>query len=89
MRKIGTDQYSTVITRKAGETVKRGEELGYFKFGGSTILCLFEPGAMKFDDDLVQNSNAALETLLRVGMSIGMPFLLFSSSLLITTEGYE
>jgi phosphatidylserine decarboxylase len=54
---------STVITRKAGENVHRAEELGYFKFGGSTILLLFEPGAMRFDDDLVDNSNGALETL--------------------------
>ncbi|TKA70847.1 hypothetical protein B0A49_07041 [Cryomyces minteri] len=62
---------STVITRKAGEKVHRAEELGYFKFGGSTILLLFEPGRMRFDDDLVDNSNTALETLIRVGMSIG------------------
>ncbi|RAL59411.1 hypothetical protein DID88_006785 [Monilinia fructigena] len=62
---------STVITRKAGENVKRAEELGYFKFGGSTILLLFEEGAMKYDDDLVGNSSQALETLIRVGMSIG------------------
>ncbi|KAK3621929.1 phosphatidylserine decarboxylase [Elasticomyces elasticus] len=62
---------STVITRKAGEKVKRAEELGYFKFGGSTLLMLFEPGMVKFDDDLVGNSNAALETLVRVGMSVG------------------
>lgn len=54
---------STVITRKAGERVGRAEELGYFKFGGSTILLLFEPGAMRFDDDLIDNSNGALETL--------------------------
>ena len=54
---------STVITRKPGERVKRAEELGYFKFGGSTLLLLFEPGVMKFDDDLVANSNGALETL--------------------------
>lgn len=54
---------STVITRKPGDNVKRAEELGYFKFGGSTILCLFEPGVMKFDDDLVDNSSGALETL--------------------------
>ncbi len=54
---------STVITRRAGEKVKRAEELGYFKFGGSTILLLFEPGAMKFDDDLIENSTGALETL--------------------------
>ena len=62
---------STVITRKEGEQVRRSEELGYFKFGGSTILLLFEEGTMRFDDDLVENSNTALETLVRVGMSIG------------------
>ncbi|KAL6709077.1 phosphatidylserine decarboxylase [Coniothyrium glycines] len=62
---------STVITRKKGEEVKRAEELGYFKFGGSTILLLFEPGQMVYDEDLVDNSKAALETLVRVGMSIG------------------
>jgi len=54
---------STVITRKGGENVKRAEELGYFKFGGSTLLLLFEPGHMRFDDDLAANSNGALETL--------------------------
>ena len=54
---------STVITAKAGEKVSRTEELGYFKFGGSTILLLFEPGMMKFDDDLVDNASGALETL--------------------------
>lgn len=59
---------STVITRKPGEEVHRAEELGYFKFGGSTILVLFEPGAMKFDDDLIDNSNAALETLVGLRM---------------------
>ncbi|KAI9729474.1 MAG: phosphatidylserine decarboxylase [Cirrosporium novae-zelandiae] len=62
---------STVITRKAGEKVSRAEELGYFKFGGSTIILLFEPGVMQFDEDLIDNSNGALETLIRVGMSIG------------------
>ncbi|OAQ75427.1 phosphatidylserine decarboxylase [Purpureocillium lilacinum] len=62
---------STVITRNEGDQVKRAEELGYFKFGGSTVLLLFESGKMRFDDDLVDNSNSALETLIRVGMSIG------------------
>lgn len=54
---------STVITRQEGEHVRRAEELGYFKFGGSTLLVLFEPGRMRFDDDLVDNSNRPLETL--------------------------
>ncbi|KAI1389400.1 phosphatidylserine decarboxylase-domain-containing protein [Hypoxylon trugodes] len=62
---------STVITRNEGDEVKRAEELGYFKFGGSTIVTLFEPGKMVFDDDLVDNSTSALETLIRAGMSVG------------------
>ena len=56
---------STVITRRAGDRVRRAEELGYFKFGGSTLLLLFEPGVMKFDDDLARNAQGALETLVR------------------------
>ena len=56
---------STVLTRKGGEHVARAEELGYFKFGGSTIVVLFEDGKMQFDNDLVDNSNTALETLVR------------------------
>lgn len=58
---------STVITRTEGEEVRRGEELGYFKFGGSTLVVLFEEGKMRFDDDLVANSSMALETL------VGLP----------------
>ena len=54
---------STVITRKPGEKVKRAEELGYFKFGGSTILLLVEPGRMNFADDMVENSTGAWEAL--------------------------
>jgi phosphatidylserine decarboxylase len=56
---------SIVIIRRAGEPVKRAEELGYFKNGGSTILLLFEEGSMRFDDDLVDNSSGALETLVQ------------------------
>ncbi|KAL3466230.1 phosphatidylserine decarboxylase-domain-containing protein [Aspergillus heterothallicus] len=62
---------STVITRQAGEKVSRAEELGYFKFGGSTLVLLFEEGKINFDSDLVDNSMGALETLVRVGMSVG------------------
>ncbi|BFZ58144.1 phosphatidylserine decarboxylase [Savitreella phatthalungensis] len=64
---------STVITAEAGQSVKRGDELGFFKFGGSTVLLLFQKGKFVFDEDLVGNSNSAIETLLRVGSSIGHP----------------
>lgn len=63
---------STVITQKEGAQVNRADELGYFKFGGSTIVLLFEPGKMKFDGDLTDNSNGALETL--VSYSAKLPY---------------
>jgi phosphatidylserine decarboxylase len=40
-------------------------------FGGSTIICLFQPGKCQFDDDILENSSKAIETLVRVGMRIG------------------
>lgn len=62
---------STVLTVNSGDAVKRGDELGYFKFGGSTCLVLFQKSSMAFDSDLVLNSSECIETLVRVGMSIG------------------
>jgi len=67
---------STVITRKTGEHVRRAEELGYFKFGGSTLLLLFEPGVMRFDPDLVENSIGALETLVSLILFLVPNFLI-------------
>lgn len=62
---------STVITAEEGQRVERLDELGYFQFGGSTLVVLFQPNSIEFDGDLTDNSEGALETLVRVGMSIG------------------
>lgn len=64
---------STIITAKPHSQVSRTDELGYFKFGGSTLLLIFEPGKMVFDEDLILNAKSSVETLLRVGSSIGHP----------------
>ena len=39
--------------------------------GGSTIVVLFEKGVVEWDEDLLINGRASLETLVRVGMGIG------------------
>jgi phosphatidylserine decarboxylase len=62
---------SIVLTSQTGQTVQRMEEHGYFKFGGSTIVLLFEKDRILFDTDLVENSKTCLETLVRVGNSLG------------------
>ncbi|KAK0189157.1 hypothetical protein F5146DRAFT_1205431 [Armillaria mellea] len=56
---------------KKSVAVKRGEELGCFKYGGSTIVALFERGLLEFDADLIKNSEETLETLVKVGDSVG------------------
>jgi len=63
---------SIVFTAKTGQQVKHGEELGYFAFGGSTVLLLFKPGTIKFDADLLVNSEKPIETLVKMGNSLGI-----------------
>ncbi|MEN9528466.1 MAG: hypothetical protein RI932_339 [Pseudomonadota bacterium] len=58
---------SIVQTYRAGTQVQRGDEKGYFKFGGSTCILFFEKGSIRFDDDIVRNSQNGLETLVKMG----------------------
>lgn len=60
-------------TAQPGQTVRRGEELGYFKYGGSTCIALFPPGRVQWDSDLLTNSESKepIETAVRVGDRIG------------------
>ncbi|ORZ28758.1 phosphatidylserine decarboxylase-domain-containing protein [Lobosporangium transversale] len=63
---------SIVLTTKPGQEVERMEEHGYFAFGGSTIVLLFEPDSIQFDEDLLQSSKEQIEMLVRVGMRVGI-----------------
>ncbi|MCL7046913.1 hypothetical protein MKW94_009002 [Papaver nudicaule] len=63
---------SITFSKKEGDFVKKGDEFGYFSFGGSTVICVFEKDAIKFDEDLVKNSGRSLETLVTVGMTLGV-----------------
>jgi phosphatidylserine decarboxylase len=64
---------SVVWTKGAekGAEVKRGDELGYFSYGGSTVVAIFPKGVVEFDKDLVKNSDEPIETLVKVGSSLG------------------
>ena len=45
--------------------------LGFFAYGGSTIVAVFKAGMVQWDEDLRHNSNNAMETLVRMGEHIG------------------
>ncbi len=66
-----TNVGSIVQTYKAGATVAKGAEKGYFEFGGSSTLLLFEPGSVQLADDLLEQSGNQRELYARVGDRLG------------------
>lgn len=63
---------SIVLTTQGGQQVERMDEHGYFAFGGSTIVVLFEPNSIQFDEDLLRSSKERIEMLVKVGMKVGL-----------------
>ncbi|RPJ35515.1 MAG: phosphatidylserine decarboxylase [Verrucomicrobiaceae bacterium] len=50
-----------------GQPVEKGAEKGYFAFGGSSTITLFEPGAVKLEQDLAAHSSRQTELYARFG----------------------
>jgi len=57
--------------RKSGTKINKGDELGLFQFGGSSIIVAFRQGRIKFDDDLRHFSEREIQVSVEVGMSLG------------------
>jgi phosphatidylserine decarboxylase len=53
------------------QPVRKGDEKGYFEFGGSCVVLLFEKGRVQFDADLIRHSNRLIETRANFGESLG------------------
>ena len=51
---------------------KKGEEKGYFEFGGSTVVLMIKKNVIKLDQDIVRNSKDGAETLVKVLTKIGV-----------------
>lgn len=58
-------------TYEPGKAVQKGDEQGYFAFGGSTVMTFFEPGRVKLAEDLVRNTANCVETFARQGDLLG------------------
>lgn len=55
-----------------GRSYQKGDEKGYFSFGGSSIIILFEPETIIFDEDLVKASQQRIEIRCLMGQSMGI-----------------
>lgn len=62
---------SIIQSYKANTYVKKGDEKGYFKFGGSTTILFFEKDKIKIDEDIINQTLMGYETKVLMGEVIG------------------
>jgi phosphatidylserine decarboxylase len=71
MAEVGATMVGSIIQTYSGSSVNKGEEKGYFKFGGSTVVMLFEKNKIHIDEDLLINTAKGYETTVKMGERIG------------------
>jgi len=71
MAEVGATMVGSIVHTYKGSTVKKGEEKGYFRFGGSTVVLLFEKSKINIDKDLLINTAKGHETAVKMGERIG------------------
>lgn len=71
MVEVGATMVGGIEYTYAPGAVTKGAEKGFFRFGGSSTVTLFEPGRVRLDDDLVQQSARRVELYARVGDRLG------------------
>lgn len=58
-------------THKPNVLANKGDEKGYFSFGGSSVILLFPRQSINFCKDLVDNSKEMTETFCKMGEPLG------------------
>jgi phosphatidylserine decarboxylase len=78
---LQTDRFGAVLLIEVGATcvgsirqtylpetvVEKGDEKGFFRFGGSSTITIFQPGVIRFADDLVEQSSRHRELYALMG----------------------
>lgn len=86
LTRIESPEFGTVLMLEVGATnvgsfdytftpnaqVAKGAEKGYFKFGGSSTITLFEPGRLRLDADLITQTAERRELYARMGEQLGV-----------------
>ena len=62
---------SIIQTYNANSKVYKGDEKGYFKFGGSTTILFFKKDTIEIDEDILKESSKGIECKVSFGETIG------------------
>lgn len=69
---VGATMVGSIIeTYTPDRAVTKGTEMGYFAFGGSTIVMLLEKNKFQIDKDILENTKNKIETFVKMGEKIG------------------
>lgn len=72
MMEVGALMVGKIVNHHGKSHVLRGEEKGYFQFGGSTVVLLLKPETIQIDSDILENSLYGFETVVKYGEKIGI-----------------
>lgn len=69
---VGATMVGTIIETYTPNTyVNKGDEMGYFAFGGSTVVMLIDNQHFTIDKDILENTKNKIETAVVMGETIG------------------
>lgn len=68
---VGALMVGKIKNKHTNYRFKKGEEKGYFKYGGSTIILLIKKEFVELDDYLIENTKNGYETIIKIGERIG------------------
>ena len=70
---VGATCVGTIIQNFTPKSkITKGEEKGYFKFGGSTVILFFKKDVVKIHEDLLNQTQLGYETSVYMGEKIGL-----------------
>ena len=70
---VGATMVGTIVeTYKPNKPLYKGDEMGYFAFGGSTVVILVDKDKIKIDVDILKNTQDKIETFVKMGEKIGV-----------------
>jgi phosphatidylserine decarboxylase len=69
---VGALLVGTIVQTYAPGSVRRGDEKGYFRFGGSTVVLVARADRVAFDPDLLTATAEGLESRVSMGTRVGV-----------------
>lgn len=68
---VGALMVGKIVNHHGAGRMRRGQEKGYFEFGGSTIILFFEKGKIEIQKELLERTRLQCETKILQGEPLG------------------